>query len=69
MVGLCVFPSLIVPIFAGDLEGPPILGFPFDFYLAAQGAPIILVVLLAWFARRQNAIDGRHEDDGGEPWL
>jgi putative solute:sodium symporter small subunit len=34
-----------------------ILGFPLGFYMAAQGSLIVFVVLIFWFAARQNAID------------
>jgi len=33
------------------------LGFPLGFYMAAQGSLIVFVVMLFWFAHRQNAID------------
>ena len=38
----------------------PILGFPLGFYMAAQGSLIVFVVLVFWFASRQNAIDREH---------
>jgi putative solute:sodium symporter small subunit len=34
-----------------------ILGFPLGFYMAAQGSLIVFVVLIFWFAHRQNRID------------
>ena len=34
-----------------------ILGFPLGFYAAAQGSLIIFLVLIFWFAHRQNRID------------
>lgn len=36
----------------------PVLGFPLGFYLAAQGALIAFVLLLAWFTRREGAEAG-----------
>lgn len=35
----------------------PILQFPLGFYMAAQGSLIIFVVLIFWFAIKQNKID------------
>ena len=35
----------------------PILGFPLGFYMAAQGALIVFVVMLFVFARQQDKID------------
>jgi putative solute:sodium symporter small subunit len=44
----------------------PFLDFPLGFYMAAQGSLIAFVVILFWFARRQDRIDRDHglaEDD------
>jgi putative solute:sodium symporter small subunit len=46
-----------VHAFAPMLNEYKFLGFPLGFYMAAQGSLIIFVVMLFWFARRQNAID------------
>lgn len=61
-LGLCALFALVVPLFAASLNRSTLFGFPLGFYLAAQGVPVILVLLLAWFANRQNAIDERRED-------
>jgi putative solute:sodium symporter small subunit len=42
-----------------------IIGFPLGFYMAAQGSLIIFVILIFWFAKKQNQIDeeaGLHEE-------
>ncbi|GGJ11591.1 DUF4212 domain-containing protein [Neoroseomonas lacus] len=49
--------SFGIHFFVGFLNQYKFLGFPFGFYMAAQGSLIIFVVMLFWFARRQNAID------------
>jgi putative solute:sodium symporter small subunit len=44
----------------------PILNFPLGFYMAAQGSLIAFVVILFWFAWKQDRIDRDHgvaEDD------
>lgn len=46
-----------VHFFATTLNAYTFLGFPLGFYMAAQGSLIVFVVMLFWFARRQNAID------------
>jgi putative solute:sodium symporter small subunit len=33
------------------------LSFPLGYYMAAQGSLIVFVVLIFWFASRQNQID------------
>jgi putative solute:sodium symporter small subunit len=46
-----------VHLFAGALNSFSFMGFPFGFYMAAQGSLVIFVVLIFWLAYRQNAID------------
>jgi putative solute:sodium symporter small subunit len=46
-----------IHLFAPALNEIVILGFPLGFYMAAQGSLIVFVVLIFWFANRQDAID------------
>ncbi|MFZ1431398.1 MAG: DUF4212 domain-containing protein [Geminicoccaceae bacterium] len=55
-----------IHFFVRDLNEITFLGFPLGFYMAAQGSLIVFVVLIFWFAHRQNQIDeeyGVAEDD------
>jgi putative solute:sodium symporter small subunit len=49
--------SFGIHFFAPALNGIVILGFPLGFYMAAQGALIVFVWLIFWFASKQNQID------------
>jgi putative solute:sodium symporter small subunit len=49
--------SFGLPLFADQLNGIRIAGFPLGFYFAAQGSLIAFVVLCAWNARAQNKLD------------
>lgn len=49
--------SFVVHFFARDLNEITFIGFPLGFYMAAQGSLIVFVVLIFWFAARQNQID------------
>lgn len=49
--------SFFIHFFVGALNGITILGFPLGFYMAAQGSLIVFVVLIFWYAARQNSID------------
>ena len=49
--------SFVVHFFVSILNNIVIFGFPLGFYMAAQGSLIIFVVLIFWYAHRQNAID------------
>jgi putative solute:sodium symporter small subunit len=46
-----------IHLFAPSLNEIVILGFPLGFYMAAQGSLIVFVVLIFWFAGRQDSID------------
>ena len=49
--------SFVIHIFAPSLNDIVIAGFPLGFYMAAQGSLIIFVILIFWYAARQNRID------------
>lgn len=51
--------SFLVHWFAPALNNfkLPVLDFPLGFYMAAQGSEILFVVLIFWFASRQDRID------------
>jgi len=57
MMFLWAFFSFIVHLFVVDLNTIKILGFPLGFYMAAQGSLIAFVVMLFFFAKRQDTID------------
>jgi putative solute:sodium symporter small subunit len=57
MMGLWVFFGYVIHVFVKPLNGIVIAGFPLGFYMAAQGSLIAFVVMLFWFARRQDQID------------
>ncbi len=46
-----------IHIFARSLNNIVIFGFPVGFYMAAQGSLVIFVLLIFWFAYRQDAVD------------
>jgi putative solute:sodium symporter small subunit len=51
------FFSFVIHFLVTPLNQIVILGFPLGFYMAAQGSLIAFVVLIFWFAQRQNKID------------
>lgn len=64
LIVLALFGFAIHP-FAGTLNRFTILDFPLGFFMAAQGAPIVFLILIFWFARRLRQID-RTSDDAGD---
>lgn len=58
--------SFIVGWFARDLQSITILGFPLSFFMGAQGALLIYVVLVGYYAWRMDGLDrefGVQEDN------
>lgn len=66
MLFLWIIFSFVIHIFVKELNTTVIAGFPLGFYMAAQGSLVIFVVMLFFFASRQEAIDrefGVSEDE------
>ena len=49
--------TYVVGWFARDLNAITILGFPLGFYVGAQGALVVYVVLIFYYAKRMNRLD------------
>ena len=49
--------SFVIHFFVSALNTITFIGFPLGFYMAGQGSLIVFVVLIFWYAARQNAID------------
>jgi len=56
-LAIWAFFAFIVHFFVYALNKIVILGFPLGFYMAAQGSLIAFVVLIFWYARKQDQID------------
>ena len=49
--------TFVVSYFARELSAITFFGFPFSFYMGAQGALIIYVLIIWFYARYMNALD------------
>jgi putative solute:sodium symporter small subunit len=58
--------TFVVIFFAPQLNQIVILGFPFAFYMAAQGSLIIYVLVIWFYARRMNQLDKEYDVHEGE---
>jgi putative solute:sodium symporter small subunit len=47
--------------FARELNQVTIFGFPLGFYMGAQGALIIYVVIIFYYANRMNRLDKEYD--------
>lgn len=57
VMALWVFFSFVIHIFVNPLNEIVIFGFPLGFYMASQGSLIAFVIIIFWYANRQNRID------------
>jgi len=61
--------SIVIFMFGEGLNNASFLGYPLAYYMCAQGSIVVFVVLIFWFANRQEKIDEefgfaeRGEDD------
>ncbi len=58
--------TFVVSWFARDLQSITVLGFPLPFYMGAQGALVIYVILVGYYAYRMGKLDreyGVQEDN------
>ena len=61
--------SIVIFMFGEGLNNSSFLGYPLAYYMCAQGSIVVFVVLIFWFANRQEKIDEefgfaeRGEDD------
>jgi putative solute:sodium symporter small subunit len=51
---------LLASLFSGLFSGWTFLGFPFSFFYAAEGAFILMIILVFWSSGRQEKTDRRH---------
>ncbi len=55
--------TFVASYFARELNRLVFLGFPFGFYMAAQGALIVYVLIVWYYARTMNRLDKEYEID------
>jgi putative solute:sodium symporter small subunit len=51
------FVTYVIGFFAKSLSSITILGFPFPFWVGAQGALIVYVLIIWFYARHMNKLD------------
>ena len=58
--------TFVIGYFARDLASITILGFPFPFYMGAQGSLIIYVLIIWYYAHYMNKLDREYGVQEGE---
>lgn len=65
LLAIWFFVTFVIGYFARDLDFK-FFGWPFSFWVAAQGALIVYVLIIAFYARTMNRLDreyGVHEEE------
>lgn len=52
--------TYVVGWFARDLNAITVFGFPVGFYMGAQGALVVYVVIIFFYANHMNRMDREH---------
>ena len=65
---LWAFFSMVIFLFGHEINSMSFLGYPLAYYMTAQGSLLAFVIIIFWFANRQEKIDeefgfGEKEDD------
>ena len=58
--------TFVIGFFARELHNITILGFPFSFYMGAQGSLILYVVIIGVYAWYMNRLDRQYGVQEGE---
>ena len=58
--------TYVVGWYARELNELVIFGFPFGFYMGAQGALVIYVIMIFYYAIRMNKLDKEYDVAEGE---
>ena len=58
--------TFVVSYYARELSRITIFGFPFGFYMGAQGALVIYVVIIGVYAKYMNALDQEYGEREGD---
>ena len=59
LLGIWFFVTYVIGFFARDLNFT-FFGWPFSFWVAAQGALIVYVLIIWFYARYMNRLDQEH---------
>jgi putative solute:sodium symporter small subunit len=57
LLGIWFVVTYVVGFFARDLNTITVFGWPLGFYMGAQGALIVYVVVIFYYAHRMNKMD------------
>ena len=53
--------TFVASFFAHELNAIVVMGFPLGFYMAAQGSPIIYVLIIWFYTRHMSRLDKQYK--------
>jgi putative solute:sodium symporter small subunit len=57
LIAIWFVATFVISFFARELQSISIMGWPFPFYMAAQGSLVIYLVIIWFYARKMKALD------------
>ncbi|GAB4180981.1 MAG: DUF4212 domain-containing protein [Rhodocyclaceae bacterium] len=66
LLGVWFVVTFVIGYFGAELASITVLGFPFPFYMGAQGSLIIYVLVIWYYARYMNKLDIEYGVQEGE---
>ncbi len=66
MLGIWFAVSYLIQFFSGAINSIVIAGFPLGYYMGSQGALIVFVVMIFFYAKKMNELDKKYnlEEEG-----
>ncbi|MBS1136260.1 MAG: putative solute:sodium symporter small subunit [Proteobacteria bacterium] len=66
LLAIWFFVTFVVGYYARDISDITVMGFPLPFYMGAQGALIIYVLIILFYAKYMNGLDKEYGVHEGE---
>ena len=63
LLAIWLLSTFCIIFFARELSGLTIFGWPLSFYLAAQGASLIYLAIIAVYAWRMRVLERRYREE------
>jgi putative solute:sodium symporter small subunit len=63
LLAIWLLSTFCIIFFARELSGLTIFGWPLSFYLAAQGASLIYLAIIAVYAWRMRILERRYREE------
>ena len=66
LLAIWFFVTFVVGYYARDISDITVMGFPLPFYMGAQGALVIYVLIILFYAKYMNGLDKEYGVHEGE---